>query len=459
MTLDDILLEWSYRLPKGYPTMKDGQFVDQKELQILREVMDEYGFEEPLNLEAKKKAKPEPAAVSQAIQMTKEQLIAALSNPEVIISPKTIARINSLIKRNANFETSITVAVEKSLAGDASHTDEVLDIMLQDSTDQLKLSTYLSTRDTDGVDWTSFQNTKVSLTSLFAQTGMSASTLGDLALYRWSATPQLGTIEVLLAVLLKGGSRPKKSGDLLVNGAPFEVGGFNKRLRAQGGLGTAEEAQEGFKQGYRKLAEDKNLLSSTFVSPSGTAKPASGPTFKVIEDNARYGSDRKRGWMSALEDMNRQLIELTKDTDDPVTKEELITAMSVGFGKALINKASPSDWMWIKKHLKDDGTLNQRSFLIDFACYYLDYYMSMEGSDKMFIVTDASPSDAAPSKGDFSVMAFPANGDGLRPHVFTTIGLTIPSYRIKSGVQGVAFALKLGKPSDEGGDLDEDLDY
>jgi len=457
MTLDDILLEWSYRLPKGYPTVVEGKLVDQTELQILQEVMDEYGFEEPLNLEAKKKA--EPAAISQAVQMTKEQLIAALSDPNVIITPKTIAKINSLIKRNADFEASITAALEKSLAGDASHTDEVLDIMLQDDTDQLKLSTYLSTRDTDGVDWTSFENKSTKVSTLFAKTGMSASTLGDFALYRWSATPQLGTIEVLLAVLLKGGSRPKKSGDLLINDSPFEVGGFNKRLRAQGGLGTAEEAQEGFKQGYRKLAEDKGLLLSTFVSPSGTAKPASGPTFEVVEDNARYGSSRKEGWMSALEDMNKQLIELTKDTDDPVTKEELITAMSVGFGKALINRASPSDWMWIKKHLGNDGTLNQRSFLIDFACYYLDYYMSMEEGDKMFIVTDASVSSAAPSKDSFSVMAFPANGDGLRPHVFTTIGLTIPSYRVKAGVQGVAFALKLGKPSDEGGELDEDLDY
>ncbi len=457
MTLDDILLEWSYRLPKGYPTVVEGKLVDQTELQILQEVMDEYGFEEPLNLEAKKKA--EPAVVSQAVQMTKEQLIAALSDPNVVITPKTIAKINSLIKRNADFETSITMAVEKSLAGDASHTDEVLDIMLQDDTDQFKLSTYLSTRDTDGVDWTSFENKSTKVSALFAKTGLSASTLGDFALYRWSATPQLGTIEVLLAVLLKGGSRPKKSGDLLINDSPFEVGGFNKRLRAQGGLGTAEEAQEGFKQGYRKLAEDKGLLLSTFVSPSGTAKPASGPTFEVVEDNARYGSSRKEGWMSALEDMNKQLIELTKDTDDPVTKEELITAMSVGFGKALINRASPSDWMWIKKHLGNDGTLNQRSFLIDFACYYLDYYMSMEEGDKMFIVTDASVSSAAPSKDSFSVMAFPANGDGLRPHVFTTIGLTIPSYRVKAGIQGVAFALKLGKPSDEGGELDEDLDY
>jgi len=42
MTLDDILLEWSYRLPKGYPTVVDGKLVDQTELKILQEVMDEY---------------------------------------------------------------------------------------------------------------------------------------------------------------------------------------------------------------------------------------------------------------------------------------------------------------------------------------------------------------------------------------------------------------------------------
>lgn len=442
MTLDDILLEWSYRLPKGYPTMKDGRFTDKKELKVLQEVMDEYGFDEPLNLEAKKKA--EPQEVEQAIEMTKEQLIAALSDPQVIISAKTIAKINSLMKRNASFEEAITKAIEKSLRGDNGHTDEVVDILLQESTDQSALHTYLVNRDTNGVDWTSFQNKPARLADLFAQTGLSASTLGNLALYRWSATPQLGTVEVLLAVLLKLGSRPKKSGDLLVNEAPFEVGGFKKRLRAQGGLGSPEEAQEGFKEGYRKLAQEKDL-----------------PTFKVIEDNGRYGSSRKDGWITAIEEMNKQLIELTKD-DNPVTKEELITAMSGGFGKALTERQSPSDWMWIKKHLNDDGTLNQTPFLVDFACYYLDYYMSLEGSDKIFIVTDASVAAGAPSKEDFSVLAFPANGNGLRPHLYKTIGLVIPNYRKKAGPQGVAFALVLGKPggvSDEGEDLEEDLDY
>jgi hypothetical protein len=157
--------------------------------------------------------------------------------------------------------------------------------------------------------------------------------------------------------------------------------------------------------------------------------------------------------------MNKQLIELTKD-QDPVTKEELITAMGVGFGKALTQRQSPSNWMWIKKHLKDDGTLDQKAFLIDFACYYLDYYMSLEEGDRIFIVTDASKAKGAPSKENYSVLAFPASGNGLRPHLYTTIGLVIPNYRIKAGPQGVAFALVLGKPGDTNDeDLSEDSDY
>lgn len=39
--IDDILLEWSYRLPKGYPTIKDGRFVDPKELDVLYAILEE----------------------------------------------------------------------------------------------------------------------------------------------------------------------------------------------------------------------------------------------------------------------------------------------------------------------------------------------------------------------------------------------------------------------------------
>ena len=46
MQIDDILLEWSYRLKKGYPTMENGQFTDPLELQLLQEILQENGINE-----------------------------------------------------------------------------------------------------------------------------------------------------------------------------------------------------------------------------------------------------------------------------------------------------------------------------------------------------------------------------------------------------------------------------
>ena len=43
---DDIIAEWSYRLPKGYPTMKDGKFTDPSELKVLHEILRENGINE-----------------------------------------------------------------------------------------------------------------------------------------------------------------------------------------------------------------------------------------------------------------------------------------------------------------------------------------------------------------------------------------------------------------------------
>jgi len=46
MDLTEIIEEWSYRLPKGFPTMKDGKFTVKSELKILRQVLAENGIEE-----------------------------------------------------------------------------------------------------------------------------------------------------------------------------------------------------------------------------------------------------------------------------------------------------------------------------------------------------------------------------------------------------------------------------
>ena len=43
INFDDILAEWSYRLPKGFPTVVDGKFVDKAEVEILNEILHEVG--------------------------------------------------------------------------------------------------------------------------------------------------------------------------------------------------------------------------------------------------------------------------------------------------------------------------------------------------------------------------------------------------------------------------------
>ena len=54
---DEILTEWSYRLPKGYPTIVDGVFTEYEEVKILNEIMEER-FGETL---------PLPAEVDEAV--------------------------------------------------------------------------------------------------------------------------------------------------------------------------------------------------------------------------------------------------------------------------------------------------------------------------------------------------------------------------------------------------------
>jgi len=42
---DEILTEWSYKLPKGYPTVVDGVFTEYEEVRILNEILEDRGFD------------------------------------------------------------------------------------------------------------------------------------------------------------------------------------------------------------------------------------------------------------------------------------------------------------------------------------------------------------------------------------------------------------------------------
>ena len=45
MDMNEILGEWSYRLPKGYPTVVDGVFTERAEVEILNQLLEERGLQ------------------------------------------------------------------------------------------------------------------------------------------------------------------------------------------------------------------------------------------------------------------------------------------------------------------------------------------------------------------------------------------------------------------------------
>ena len=453
--MNEILGEWSYRLPKGFPTMKDGKFTVKSELKILQEVLAEYGIDEMPDFTKKAPAQiieaEEPA---QAVEMTKEQLITNLSDPLVVISPQTLAKINLLMRRNVEFESDIEGRVKKYLTSrDEDKAEAIVDILYEDGNKQDVVSAYLANRTISAGD---LAGTPKTLTEVFAITGLTPKALGNLAVYKWNATPRIGDLEVLLALLLEGGSRPTGAGDLAVNQKPCEVGGLNKRLTGQKGVNHPSMVQKAFVEKYRAFAEDKGLLVD-FVSISGGAKKASN-SFDLLTGDENWAISQKTGWFQTVGVMNQQLIEITKDSDNPVTKQELVdllvSCLEVGFTQ----KAS-KPWSWVSQYMNENGTLQFKGFFTEFSVFYFDYYLQIEKEAReWFFLTNASQSKSAKPRDQFSVLAFKANGEALRPHIFTNIGLTLPSYSSTAGPQGVAFALNLGQIATVFQSLEEDED-
>lgn len=94
---DDILTEWSYRLPKGYPTIVDGVFTEYEEVKILNEIMEER-FGETLPL-------PEEVKIS------KDQLLTK------ILKTSAMSKVFNVVSTKPGADNSITVFVADISAG------------------------------------------------------------------------------------------------------------------------------------------------------------------------------------------------------------------------------------------------------------------------------------------------------------------------------------------------------
>lgn len=75
MTLDDLLLEISYKLPKGYPTIVNGKFVDREEVLLINEFLIEHGIGE-LPLPEAKPVRQEAAQTGDDIDKVHNAILA-----------------------------------------------------------------------------------------------------------------------------------------------------------------------------------------------------------------------------------------------------------------------------------------------------------------------------------------------------------------------------------------------
>ena len=400
MDFDYIVREWFYRLPKGYA---DAPYTEE-ELAVLDKVLNEHSIvltevdeldqafldAEPVEDATKKdikEATPKGSRIPYSLRKreeleikTKEDIVAILASPDSDISSQVLARITKLLVRTGAGENIIRENVKKYLGRDASHTEEVIDVMLDGKTDEVKLASYLENRT---IEYTTFLDKVTSWETAFKETGLSKQALGDLIEFKWSANPNIGIGEVALATLLSGGSRPIKKGDLLINGKPFEVGGIGKRLKGQSGFGGANDIRNGFIKTYSKLVRDLQQDQGSF---SGITR-GRGDAIQVPSDSKSWGA----AWLTTIQTIHKKLLTYLVDENLEQIRGFFAETLAKSLKYIFQNEPMENMYKWIFPLINDDGTIKLDDFKREFMIQNLLYYINIETGDdksKYFVLTD-----------------------------------------------------------------------
>lgn len=310
MNLDDILLEWSYRLPKGYPTIKDGQFVDQKELQILYEVMDEYGINEmPSFVKSKTQVSDvvleEEEVETASIKMTKEQLIQTIEGADdldqtdllkifrMVDSKKSQGGVIGALEEVKLFDKTSAQLTFREAADTDSY--KQLESLLAD---QSKLIDVKDLKE-EGNLFAEVKKLKVS--DDFAEW------MANLVPY---TSAKMGRFEMFLRLFLKDGRSPKSAddaADVIVGGLKLEVKATQKnsgfRLRGQEKIGHGNDVAQTMLAGINKLyggEADERVA----VDPTQSSIPETILKLADLKKQNIYYKNPKDSWAyQAFEDL------------------------------------------------------------------------------------------------------------------------------------------------------------
>jgi hypothetical protein len=260
---DHILTEWSYRLPKGYPTIVEGQFSDPQELTVLREILQEYGIDEIPTLMIN-----ESKVVKKTLQLevSKEDLKQLIDKLPDDFSANQLQKLYNRISAFGTFKPIRKALQAKGFKSAVDKSGKVRFDMPKAIASQLQLMIeelptemyqdfvdYITTG--DQVVFPVDQRTG-NINNLLSDTGVAEEVTTTLAKYTGQDEGKkgVGMAEIMLALSFKNIRKPPGAGDLEIDDRKFEVKGFSARL---GGTGPYLS-----KEGIAKLSELGMTLQS-----------------------------------------------------------------------------------------------------------------------------------------------------------------------------------------------------
>ena len=260
MEINDILLEWSYRLKKGYPTMEDGKFTEPSELKVLHEILKENGINEipsfvksktPVSdviLEEESKESLGVDGIWEMLfegQYTKDDLIALIKSTD--LSEKDLVRVTRIVDAVGS-EAGVIELLQSQKRFDDITAKQVFRMATEEDSYK-QLLTILENPEK-----------QISLSSLgekgnifekVNETGVTIEFAQEMANLVPYTSVKMGRYEMFLRLFLEGGQSPTKKGDVEVNGEEMEVkstisksSGF--RLRGASGYGNGKQVQQSF---------------------------------------------------------------------------------------------------------------------------------------------------------------------------------------------------------------------
>mgnify|MGYP003654008265 CR=1 FL=1 len=323
MQIDDILLEWSYRLKKGYPTMENGQFTDPVELQTLQEILQENGINEmPSFVKSKTPVSDVIREAISAIDVKKafdERLKAILAMGDEMEDKETdpdkaeqlqlkLDRLHKRILAFSLYDPLKAVLKKARFKKDAKGGFDMpkkianeLQRMLEDlPPDTYETLVEYLTRNEQLKFPT--ENNEDNFKTLLAKSGVADEMIIAIAEYSGQdeGVKGVGMAEIMMAILFENIQKPDGAGDLELDGQELEVKGWSARLGASGGkslVGDPDTIKDlksiGITLNKGKEIKEGELSEATTVHFDGDGISKSGTTAVMLALAAKdHGGDK-----------------------------------------------------------------------------------------------------------------------------------------------------------------------